>query len=142
MPSRPRLTLLAPIVFGSALLAACVASPDDAAPLTADHELVQRSQHGLVEATVALEGSTIVRGTNDLSITLRADQGSAAPELLSVDAAMAAHGHRTSAARIVGQGGSFRAVDLDLFMSGRWQITLGVELDASSDVVEFALDVP
>jgi len=27
-------------------------------------------------------------------------------------------------------------------MSGRWQVVLGVELEDSSDLVEFALDVP
>jgi hypothetical protein len=141
MSTRSHSALLAAIL-SSALLAACVASPDDVAQLSADHALVQRSQHGLVEATVVLEGSEIARGSNDLSITLRAVEGSAAPTLISVEASMAAHGHRSSAASIVGEGDSFRAVDLDLFMSGRWQVALGVELDASSDVVEFGVDVP
>src|SRR3954470_13612592 len=130
-PFRP----LGLLTLCSALSAACVASPNDVAQLSGDHPLLQQSQHGLVEATVALEGSELTRGTNDFSIALRPVEGSAAPELISVEASMAAHGHRTSAASIVSEGENFRAVDLDLFMSGRWQIALGVELAASSDVV-------
>lgn len=141
MPTRSRLASLAPIIAGAALLAACVGAPDDAAQLSGDHALVQRSEHGLVEATVALDGSKLARGVNDFSITLRAAEGSALPTLKSVDGTMAVHGHRADANGIVSDGEAFHTV-LDLFMSGRWQIALGVELDASSDLVEFALDVP
>jgi hypothetical protein len=142
MSARLPLSTFAQVILSSALLAACVASPDDVAQLSAEHALVQRSQHGLVEATVALESPEIARGANDFSIALRAAEGSASPTLVSVEASMAAHGHRASAARIVSEGDAFQAVDLDLFMSGRWQIALGVELETSSDLVEFALDVP
>ena len=38
--------------------------------------------------------------------------------------------------------GAFHVEHLDLFMSGRWQVTLGVELEARSDTIDFALDVP
>jgi hypothetical protein len=124
------------------LLAACVASPDDAAQLSADHALEQRSRQGLVEATVSLAGRELARGANDFSIGLRAAQSASVPVLTSMDASMAAHGHHVSASSIVSEGQTFRALGLDLFMSGRWQITLGVELEASSDLVEFALDVP
>jgi hypothetical protein len=140
MASRTRLASLALAVLGSALLSACVGAPDDVAQLSGDRALVQRSQQGLVEATVALDGSELARGVNDFSITLRAD-GSTLPTLKSVDATMAVHGHRADATDIVSDGEAFHT-DLDLYMSGRWQIALGVELDASSDVVEFALDVP
>lgn len=142
MLTRRRRNSLVCALLTSALLAACVGAPDDVAQLSADHALVQPSKGGLVEATVALDGAEIVRGSNAFSVTLRARAGSAEPALQSVEASMAAHGHRASAARIVQDGEQFRAEALDLFMSGRWQISLGVELDASSDVVEFALDVP
>ncbi|HEX2669726.1 MAG TPA: hypothetical protein VHM25_02585 [Polyangiaceae bacterium] len=141
MSLRSRRASLASILLASALLAACVGAPDDAAQLSGDHALVQRSEHGLVEATVALHGSELARGVNDFSITLRAADSFAQPTLKSVDATMAVHGHRADATRIVSDGEAFHT-NLDLFMSGRWQIALGVELDASSDVVEFALDVP
>jgi hypothetical protein len=142
MPTRRRFTSLTAIVLSSALLGACVAAPDDVARLSAESPLDRDSSHGLVEARVSLDGPELTRGPNDFSITLRAAQSAALPVLKSVEASMAAHGHRASAARIIADGETFRAVDLDLFMSGRWQIALGVELEDSSDLVEFALDVP
>jgi len=141
MPTPSRFVSLA-LLSSALLFIACVATPDDVARLSADHALVERSQHGLVEATVALDDAEITRGTNDLSISLRGSPSTATPLLKSVDAFMAAHGHRTSAESIAFDGETFHALDLDLFMSGRWQVQLGVELDTSSDVVEFALDVP
>ncbi len=124
------------------MLAACVASPDDAARLSANSPLAQLSEHGLVEATVSLDSPAIARGPNDFSITLRAAESPSAPVLTSVEASMAGHGHHAGPPRIVSDGQTFRAVGLDLFMSGRWQIALGVEIEDSSDRVEFALDVP
>ncbi len=142
MKARRRFSPLAALALSSALLSACVQSPDDVAQLNADQPLDQRSERGLVEATVSLDSPEIARGPNDFSIALRAIQSSSAPVLISVEASMVAHGHRASASRIVSDGPTFHAVGLDLFMSGRWQIALGVELEASSDLVEFALDVP
>lgn len=141
MQTRQRLAALAKVVLASALLAACVGTPDDVAQLNGDHALVQRSQNGLVEATVALGEGELARGVNDFSIKLHADQSAAVPTLKSVGATMAVHGHHADALSIDDAGGEFHA-DLDLYMSGRWQVELGVELDASSDLVEFALDVP
>lgn len=140
MPTRCRFLAFAAVT--SALFTACVATPDDVAALDGDHALDQRSSHGLVEATVALDNRQLIRGPNDFSITLRADNGPSLPVLTSVEASMAVHGHHASASSIVSDGETFRAVGLDLFMSGRWQIALGVELEDSSDLVEFALDVP
>jgi len=142
MPKRCRFLAFAAIILSAALQTACVATPDDVAPLDGDHALDQRSSHGLVQATVVLDSPKLTRGPNDFSITLRAGNGSSLPVLTSVEASMAVHGHHASASSIVTEGETFRAVGLDLFMSGRWQIALGVELEASSDLVEFALDVP
>jgi hypothetical protein len=100
MASRTRLASLASILLGSALLSACVGAPDDVAQLNGNRALVQRSEQGLVEATVALDGSELARGVNDFSITLRAE-GSTPPTLKSVDATMAVHGHRADATNIV-----------------------------------------
>jgi len=101
MSKRCRVVPLVAITLSYALLAACVATPDDVAQLDADHALDQRSTHGLVEATVALDGPQIARGPNDFSIALRAAQGSSSPLLTSVDASMAVHGHHVSASSIV-----------------------------------------
>src|SRR6188768_3379524 len=113
MSKRCRVVPLVAITLSYALLAACVASPDDVAQLNADHALDQRSSHGLVEATVALESPAIARGPNDFSITLRAADSGSLPTLISVEASMAAHGHRVSTSRIVGDAPMFRAVGLD-----------------------------
>jgi hypothetical protein len=125
----------------------CVAAPDDAAHLSLENPLSQQSEQGLVEATVALETADLTRGPNDFLITLRptvdgsADEGAA--RLTSVEAVMAAHGHHADAPSIVPEtAGRFRVAQLDLFMSGRWQVRLGVELEARADTVDFALDVP
>lgn len=132
----------------SLLLAACVAAPDDAAHLTRENPLDQRSEQGLVEATVALETGEVTRGPNDFLITLRAAAADAstdasAPLLTSVEAVMAAHGHHAGAPSIATEAdGTFRVEHLDLFMSGRWQVRLGIEVEARSDTVDFALDVP
>ena len=123
-------------------LTACVGAPDDVAQLNAGSQLERASDHGLVDANVALAGAALVRGPNDFEITLRAVGSDVAPVLTAVDASMAAHGHRASAAGIARDGAAFRIEALDLFMSGRWQIALGVEVDGRSDLVEFALDVP
>jgi hypothetical protein len=130
------------------LSTACVAAPNDAVHLSRDNPIDQRSEQGLVEANVALEAAQLTRGPNDFLITLHAAESDAsasdlAPRLASVEAVMAAHGHHADAPRIVPESsGAFRVQQLDLFMSGRWQVTLGVELDTRSDTVDFALDVP
>jgi hypothetical protein len=125
------------------LLSACVGAPDDTAHLGAGNQLDQRSEQGLVDATVQLEAADLARGPNDFLITLRPANGDAAPVLTSVEAVMAAHGHHAGAPSILPDtSGAFRVEHLDLFMSGRWQVTLGVELDTRSDSVDFALDVP
>jgi hypothetical protein len=142
MSTLRRFLPLAATILSSMLLPACVATPDDVAQLDADHALDQRSTHGLVEATVALDSRELARGPNDFSIALRAAHGASLPVLTSASASMAVHGHHASAASIESDGPTFRVVGLDLFMSGRWQVALGVELEDSSDLVEFALDVP
>lgn len=130
------------------LLPACVSAPDDAAHLSAESPIDQRSAQGLVEATVALTTADLERGPNDFLITLQAAAGDtgtdqAVPVLTAVEAVMAAHGHHAGAPSIVADSnGAFRVEHLDLFMSGRWQVTLGVELESRSDTVDFALDVP
>ncbi len=129
------------LCFGLQLCTACVGAPDDTVALGAGATVEQHSEGGLVDATVALGGATLSRGLNDLVVTLHAEDGSHA-SLNSVVATMVAHGHHALPPLIVAQGEAFRVEGLDLFMSGRWNIALGVELDSQSDSVEFALDVP
>ena len=133
-----RATLVTAIIF---TLASCVSSPDDAAELQAGAPLEQRSVHGLAMATVVLDAPSLVRGPNDFRVTLHA-AGGAEPSLTSAEASMAAHGHHTVTSDIVRTSSGYLVSGLDLFMSGRWQVTLGVLEDNATDVVVFALDVP
>jgi hypothetical protein len=132
-----------------AALPACVSAPSDASSLDDGQKLVQRSDADLVNATVSLTATTLERGQNSFLIELQptqdgggADGGSAAPLLTSATATMPAHGHSVTASSIEQDGAAYRVEGLDLFMSGLWQVDLAVELGASSDHVEFSLDVP
>ena len=145
-------------------LPACVSAPSDASSLNGGRQLVQRSDADLVRATVSLQATTLARGQNNFLIELQATQdgggvdggsvdggsvdggsvdgGSDVPVLTSATATMPAHGHSVSATSIEQDGTAYRVVGLDLFMGGLWQVDLAVELGASSDHVEFSLDVP
>jgi hypothetical protein len=100
------------------------------------------SEGGALEAQVDFEGG-VTRGENTLVIHLRAlkddttDMG-----LDAVDALMAAHAHEAHAESVTAAGSAFRASRLDLFMTGRWQIELGLSSAESSDLVSFPIDVP
>ncbi|HWZ91557.1 MAG TPA: hypothetical protein VNW92_21995 [Polyangiaceae bacterium] len=150
----------------------CVGAPTDTQALNGGNRVVQSSTSGLVQATVSLGAAVLQRGQNDFLIELRSgdgadanaepdagadadaepgsdagpgiDAGSAVdtPVLVSAVATMPAHGHSVTATSIVPEGSAYRVRGLDLFMSGLWQVDLGVVLGARSDHVEFTLDVP
>ena len=136
----------------------CVGAPTDTQALNGGNRVVQSSTSGLVQATVSLSAAILQRGQNDFLIELRSsdsadadaepepesDAGSAVgtPALVSAVATMPAHGHSVMATSIASEGSAYRVHGLDLFMSGLWQVDLGVVLGARSDHVEFTLDVP
>jgi hypothetical protein len=99
------------------------------------------SQHGLVEAVVHFEGP-IERGYNTLFVELRPQRGEVAPSLIAVDAVMPAHTHHAHAASIQEIEHGFRASELDLYMTGRWQLELQLELGTEQDTVSMPVDVP
>ncbi len=144
MYAAPRAVLR--LVFSSlfALLVCfgCVGAPDDTAALSAEKPLIRGSAQGLVEATIRLSEGRLERGPHDLLVELRATQGDPMPVLVSASASMPAHGHEVSATGISTDSSGYRVEGLDFFMSGRWEVALGVELDGSSDSVDFAIDVP
>lgn len=64
-------------------------------------------------------------------------------ELASASALMPAHGHGSPAPKIErGDEGEFVIRDLVLYMSGRWELRLGLRVDARDDEVIVAVDVP
>jgi hypothetical protein len=125
-------------------LSGCVSAPSDAQSLNGGNELIQSSESGLVKATVTLEAAMLERGQNSFLVQLSpaADAAADAPMLTGVVATMPAHGHSVSATSIAPEGAAYRIGDLNLFMSGLWQVDLTVSVGAQSDHVEFSLDVP
>lgn len=115
-------------------LSAC-SSPEPAAV-----SMQLMSESGRVSADVEVV-TPVVRGENELVVQLEALDGGRAT-LVSVDAAMVAHGHRAHAERIEQSEGSFHVGSLDLFMTGRWLIELGLEVDGKSDRASLPVDVP
>lgn len=143
----PALGLRRAALLSVALLsfAGCVGAPSDTKSLNGGTHLVQASETGLVSATVTLDGpSTLTRGPNSFLVQLEpADDGGAdTPVLSAASATMPAHGHSVTAPEIAAVGTAYRIADLDLFMSGVWQVDLTVALGTRTDHVEFSLDVP
>ena len=120
-------------------LAAC------SAPAPAETTLTLVSDRGLVDADVRF-AAPVERGDNELFVTLRPHAGrgagAVAAQLLAVDATMAAHAHEAHAATIDAAGADFHATQLDLFMTGRWLVTLELSLGGQTDSLSLPVDVP
>ena len=91
--------------------------------------------------SVRFEGG-VKRGQNALWVELTPLDHATGARLETVEALMAAHGHVAHAGGISATAGGFRAAPLELSMSGRWQVELGLRSDTGSDVVSFPVDVP
>jgi hypothetical protein len=124
-----------PIVWGFALLLAACSEP---APAEISVSLV--SDEGLFDAHVSFAGP-IERGDNALLVELHPRERGEA-HLLAVDATMAAHGHEAHAAAIDRTEVGFRAQGLDLYMTGRWLVSLDLQLGERDDNVSLPVDVP
>jgi hypothetical protein len=122
-------------VMATAGLAGC------SAPAAADTTLSVVSEHGLLEADVRVS-TPVQRGNNELFVTLRPHAGGGAPSLLAVDASMPAHAHEAHAELIDETDVGFHASQLDLFMTGRWLLTLELSLDGEPDRATLPIDVP
>ncbi len=111
-------------------------------PAPADGSLDALSDAGSVEVQVQFDGP-VRRGQNALSVRLSTRDAAQVPPLLAaVDALMPAHGHEAHAQQIVELDDVFHATELDLFMTGRWQIELELSSGEVLDRVSFPVDVP
>jgi hypothetical protein len=117
------------------LLASC------AEPAPAETLLDLISDAGLLEAHVHFAGP-VERGDNELLVELTPTSGAGEPRLLAVSAVMPVHAHEARAGRIERTALGFRASELNLFMTGRWQVELTLELAGSGDSVSLPVDVP
>lgn len=123
------------LLAAAALLGACSAP----APAATSVSLV--SDRGLLDVDVRFPGP-VVRGDNELFVALRARSEPGDAELVAADASMPAHGHEAHAQSIVAEDDGFRASGLNLFMTGRWQLSLGLALGDQADKVSLPVDVP
>lgn len=110
-------------------------------PAPAATSLTLVSDRGLVDVDVRFQ-SPVERGNNELFVTLRPHAAAGDAQLLAVDATMPAHAHAAHAALIDATDAGFRARDLDLFMTGRWLVTLGLSVAEQPDSVSLPVDVP
>ena len=119
-----------------ALLVAGCSSPEPAAT-----KLSLVSDAGLVTAEVRFT-APVARGDNELVVQLQPRESEGEPRLVAVDATMAAHAHVAHAERIEDEGDAFHVRELDLFMTGRWQVELTLTLQGTEDALSFPVDVP
>lgn len=124
-----------------ALLLALTALVSCSAPAPAETSVSLVSERGLVDADVTIV-TPVARGKNQLIVQLRPHATSGDARLLAVDATMAAHAHEAHAEAIDETEAGFVATDLDLFMTGRWLVTLEVSLADEPDQVSLPVDVP
>jgi len=122
-------------LFSVAVLCGC------AVPAPAETSVSLVSERGLLDADIRV-GTPVTRGNNELFVQLRAHGADGVAQLLSVDASMAAHGHSAHAETIDDTGAGFDAKNLDLFMTGRWLVTLELSLDDEPDSLSLPIDVP
>lgn len=115
------------------------AAGDDAALGTlGDDDAVRVSSKQQVEVDVRAD-EPIHLGKNTVHVTF---PQAALAELASVSALMPAHGHGSPAPLIEHENGGFVIRDLVLYMSGRWELRLGMRVDAQPDEAIVAVDVP
>jgi len=126
------------LALAPALAAALVGC---SAPAPAETSVSLVSDRGLLDADIRI-GTPVQRGNNELFVTLHPHAADGAARLLAVDATMAAHAHAAQAELIDETPTGFHATKLDLFMTGRWLITLELSLADEPDSVSLAIDVP
>lgn len=120
------------------LLPACVGASVDDAPVLSEAPIEVESDHGVVWAEISSEAGEVVRGENTLLVQLSDPDGI----LRSATALMPAHGHGTEEPEIARSDAGYRVDRMLLYMPGRWDVTLEIELPGSGDRIQFSVEVP
>jgi hypothetical protein len=123
------------------LLALSLAALGCSSPEPAETRLSLVSEQGLLDADVRFV-RPVERGENELFVQLTPHDGEGDPQLLAVDATMAAHAHVARPPHIAQASNGFHVQGLELFMTGRWQIELSLALSDHHDTLSFPVDVP
>ena len=126
-----------------ALVVASSACFGCSAPAPAETTVSLVSERGLLDAEISV-GTPVARGNNELFVQLRphAKVADGPARLLAVNATMAAHAHEAHAEAIDETDSGFHVRELDLFMTGRWLVTLDLAFAGEPDSVSLPIDVP
>lgn len=121
------------------LLVGCGRATDDATLDTLrDDAAVRVSSRERLEVDVR-PAEPIKLGKNTVVVTFPPQANA---ELASVSALMPAHGHGSPAPTIERTADGFLVSDLVLFMSGRWELRLGLRVGSAEDEAVVEVDVP
>ncbi len=120
------------------LTSACVESIPSGTTLVGSEPLELHAEDSGMALSVELVGDAVVRGDN--AFVVRCSDAAAA--LTGVSAVMPGHGHDTSAPSIEPAEDGYRVSGLSLFMPGRWEVTLELDVSGALDRAVFSVDVP
>lgn len=124
--------------FSVSLSFSCVESSVQGPTLSGSEPLEIHAEYSGMPISVALDGDSVVRGENAFLVRL-SDAGAT---LTAASAVMPGHGHDTASPSIERRGSEYRVTGLLLFMPGRWEVTLELDVAGMSDQAIFRVDVP
>lgn len=119
----------------------CVTKPDDSLVRFESEAITVESAGGLAFGTIELQNERIIQGENIFHVALEPIDPGAPAEVTAASAWMPAHGHGTSIPIVTALDAGFEVSELMLFMPGDWEVTFDVEIDGSTDQLDFAVDV-
>jgi hypothetical protein len=120
------------------LASACVENSVEGPTLSGAEPLELRAENSGMALSVALDGDAVVRGENAFLVRLSDTEAA----LTAASAVMPGHGHDTASPSIELTDTEYRVTGLLLFMPGRWEVTLELEIGGTSDQAVFSVDVP
>ncbi|HVJ93283.1 MAG TPA: FixH family protein [Labilithrix sp.] len=129
------------LAFALPFLAACsgAGSDDDVLTTLRGDSTVRVSSSQRIEVDLR-PAEPIKLGKNSVIVRFPANTDA---EVATVSALMPAHGHGAPAPTIEREDdGGYVVRDLVLYMSGRWELRLGLRVDERPDEVLVAVDVP
>jgi hypothetical protein len=139
-PFAQRRSFCSALIAGAlvSLVSACVENGVEGPTLSGAEPLELRADNSGMALSVALDGDTVVRGENVFLVRLSDTEAA----LTSANAVMPGHGHDTASPSIELTDNEYRVSGLLLFMPGRWEVTLELEVGGTSDQAVFSVDVP
>jgi hypothetical protein len=133
-------TLLGCFLF-TWVMSGCVTEPASNSQLIEGGSLEQTSEAGLALGRLsALD--RIETGANDFQLELSSLPPSESVLLSDVVAVMPGHGHRALPDHLELTNEGYRIVNLELPMSGVWELEGSLLIGDQADAISFAIDVP